>query len=214
MGQTAFRIEQLTLTAWARTTSRTLKYGSPMALIALRALLGPAIRFGCTSRWPGWLLGACALTACLTDIFDGVIARRLGVATDRLRMADSIVDGEYYLFVAWGIWLADQSVLQPYTPALLALFAVQTASYVFSWLRLRRIGGLHAYSAKVWGLSLCAASIWLLAFRSPGIWLTLMIFCGFLSNLDGILIIWLLPERRIDVHGAWHALALRRADRR
>ena len=195
------------------TNSKTtaLKYRVPALLIALRALLGPAIWLGCIRAWPGWLLGTFALCACITDIFDGVIARRVAVATPRLRMADSIVDGEYYLFVCWGIWLADHAILRPYVPALLALGTVQLASYLFSWVRLRRIGGLHAYSAKLWGLMLCASSIWLLAFHQPGIWLALMIGCGFLSNVDGILIISLLPEPRLDVHGAWHALALRRA---
>jgi phosphatidylglycerophosphate synthase len=61
----------------------------PVLLVATRFLLGPILLFlatqGATGGW--FLLGITA--AFLSDVFDGIIARRLGVATERLRVADS-----------------------------------------------------------------------------------------------------------------------------
>ena len=41
--------------------------------------------------------GLCLIAAFLSDVFDGILARRLGVATPTLRRLDSIADSVFYL---------------------------------------------------------------------------------------------------------------------
>src|ERR1700687_3235903 len=64
----------------------------PAALITLRCSIGPFLVWdaldGEISRW---FLGG-VLAGFLSDVFDGSVARRLGVSTARLRQADSWAD--------------------------------------------------------------------------------------------------------------------------
>ncbi len=57
----------------------------PLALTLLRAGLAPVV-VALALAWPnGVAFGACLVVAFLSDVFDGIVARRLGVATATLR---------------------------------------------------------------------------------------------------------------------------------
>lgn len=64
----------------------------PSILVGIRLIIAPALLLdaldGHTSIW--FIVGY--LVAVLSDIFDGIIARRLGVSTVQLRQADSWAD--------------------------------------------------------------------------------------------------------------------------
>ena len=71
----------------------------PLSLIGLRILLAPVLllmyAFNVESLWYGIVLGV----GLLSDIFDGVLARKLGIATESLRSLDSAADTIFYLGV-------------------------------------------------------------------------------------------------------------------
>ena len=76
----------------------------PLALTLLRLALAPLMVL--LSERPHPLLFGLILTAAvLSDIFDGILARRLGVATPSLRRLDSAVDVVFYLAVGFALWL-------------------------------------------------------------------------------------------------------------
>ena len=64
----------------------------PWAMATGRALLGPVLIAGEACNWSGLALAWLVVTALLSDIFDGILARRYGVATPALRRYDSIAD--------------------------------------------------------------------------------------------------------------------------
>ncbi len=69
----------------------------PLALTLLRALLAPVVLLhGYFGGLPE-AFAVCLIAAFLSDYFDGVIARRLGVATPGLRRLDSAADSVFYL---------------------------------------------------------------------------------------------------------------------
>ena len=72
----------------------------PWALVALRLALGPVLAALILVRapWP-WTVGT-LVVAVASDVFDGVLARRMGAATEGLRRADSVVDTVFYVVVA------------------------------------------------------------------------------------------------------------------
>jgi phosphatidylglycerophosphate synthase len=68
----------------------------PFALATVRLVLAPVMLLGALF-WPNATsFFACLLLGLVSDIFDGVLARRLGVATDRLRRFDSVTDVAFY----------------------------------------------------------------------------------------------------------------------
>lgn len=60
------------------------------------------------------------MIAFFSDVFDGIIARELGVATANLRHLDSLADTAFYLAAAFAVWRVYPSAM---TERVWALFA-------------------------------------------------------------------------------------------
>lgn len=74
----------------------TLLYRVPFLLTALRAALAPVMIMLALNSPASAGFAICLIVALLSDIFDGKIARRLGIATPNLRRLDSIADSIFY----------------------------------------------------------------------------------------------------------------------
>src|SRR6476646_3471414 len=77
----------------------------PLGLTVLRLLLAPVLVWMVYAGAPGILFAGVILVAFVSDYFDGVIARRLGVATPELRHFDSRADLVFYATAAWAVWM-------------------------------------------------------------------------------------------------------------
>lgn len=151
------------------------------------------------------------LAAMLSDIFDGVIARRIGVVTTKLRVVDSRVDAWFFLCVGISAVLAAPLILRAYMVPITIEVCLQAAAYTYDIARYGRITSLHAYSAKLWGFTLYLAAIGLLAFHS-GILIWVAFVFGMLSAIDAMAIKLLIPEWKHDVLSTFHALRMREAN--
>jgi CDP-diacylglycerol--glycerol-3-phosphate 3-phosphatidyltransferase len=161
-------------------------------------------------RTGGWFLAG-IVAAFLSDVFDGIIARRLGIATERLRVADSWTDALFYICIAASAWRVRPEPILDLRLPLAALLTLQVCSWLIDLVRYRRIASFHAYTAKAWGAALFAAALALFLPVDPAPFLWLVIALGVLSNVEGIAIKLVLPAWRHDVPSVWHALRLRRA---
>src|SRR5579884_3514417 len=120
----------------------------PIYLIALRAFLGPFVLAGAWWSIPRWALVIAMTLAVLSDIFDGVIARRTGVVTESLRVADSRVDLIYYACIGAAVWRTHPEIVSAYRVPLSAIIAFQIVSWGIDLVKYRRIASFHAYMAK------------------------------------------------------------------
>ena len=84
--------------------SRRARDGIPLLLTALRAALGPVVVAMSLVAPSRLAFGACLVIAFLSDVFDGIIARRLGIATPALRRLDSIADTVFYVGATFAVW--------------------------------------------------------------------------------------------------------------
>jgi CDP-diacylglycerol--glycerol-3-phosphate 3-phosphatidyltransferase len=178
----------------------------PWALVAFRLLLGPALLLAAARGVNGLLLAAALGAGILSDVADGVMARRLGSATQRLRRVDSLVDTVFVLCALAAAWIAHSAALAPHLPMLALMLAVNVVSYIPAFIKFGRAPAYHAYSAKASGLALFAAGVWLFARGEAGSWLDAAIVFTIPSHLDRIAITLLLPEWRTDVAGIWTLL--------
>ncbi|MPT36225.1 MAG: CDP-alcohol phosphatidyltransferase family protein, partial [Flavobacterium sp.] len=85
----------------------------PILLIVFRLLLGPVMialtyRFGATIRFELVVLIVLGL---LSDIFDGIVARKTGVSSAQLRRMDSQTDLVFWLCVGWCSWLLHPEII-------------------------------------------------------------------------------------------------------
>ncbi|HLS86162.1 MAG TPA: CDP-alcohol phosphatidyltransferase family protein [Burkholderiales bacterium] len=109
-------------------------------------------------------LGVGVAVAALTDVLDGPLARRLRRTTAGGSRLDSIADHTLTAsLVLWLVWLRPEFFVQQY-PLLAAWAAVGLTALLVGWVRFRRIGDLHLYSAKVAGTVGYLFAIWLLLF--------------------------------------------------
>ena len=181
----------------------------PLALTVLRAALGPVVVL-LALLWPNPAAFAVCLTlAFLSDYFDGVIARRLGVATPPLRRLDSIADTVFYVSALFAAWYLRAALLRPYLPALLALATLEVARYAFDFLKFGREASYHMWSSKLWGITLVIAFYAMLVYGRAGWPVALAIYMGIAADLEGLAISSVLREWKTDVRTIFHALELR-----
>lgn len=182
----------------------------PSALVLSRFLISPFLLWdafdGKTTVW--FIIGY--ITAFLSDIFDGVIARRLGVSNAKLRQADSWADVSLYICIAASAWLAYRPVLIAHkVPLFLVIFA-QLLWWAVNLVKYGKPASYHTYSAKIWGITLFIAVVALFGFDYGGIALWLSCIVGTIHSLEEIIMTLVLPTWTHDVLSIFHALQLRR----
>lgn len=177
----------------------------PWGLVSLRLFLGPILLLDAADGATGLGFAIGLVLALLSDIADGMLASRLGVRTQLLRRADSLVDFIFLVFIAAAAWLAHRAILLEHGPLLFTALALLLLSQIPALLRFGRTASFHAYSAKAAGLALVAAAVELFGFQRAGLLLDLALWVAILSHLDRIAISLLLPAWQTDVPGAWAA---------
>ena len=181
----------------------------PLVLTAMRGALGPVVVL-LALVWPNAAAFAvCLSLAFLSDYFDGVIARRLGVATPTLRRLDSIADTVFYMCALFAVWYLRSSILHPYGLALLVLAALEVARYAYDFRKFGKEASYHMWSSKLWGVTLVLAFFALLVFGRAGWPVSLAIVVGIAADLEGLAISRVLPTWTTDVRTIFHALELR-----
>lgn len=185
---------------------------TPWMLVASRGLAGAAMALLVASRRLDdrtvlvlWML------AFVSDYFDGVIARRLGVATPALRSADSCVDTAFFAVLAWATWRLHPEALRGHTTALAWMLGSLAIWYALDAWRWRAAAGFHTWSAKLFAVTLGAWVVLLYGFASDGWWPTIACVIGTASHLEGMAISLTLRDRVSDVPTFVHALRLRHA---
>jgi CDP-diacylglycerol--glycerol-3-phosphate 3-phosphatidyltransferase len=181
----------------------------PAALVSFRAALGPGLILA--SRWPhsGLLLVACVALALLSDVLDGVLARRWRVDTETLRRWDTRADTFFYTCVLAVILLNYPAVIARRWLLLAGLITAEVIQHVFAALRYGRHASYHSILSKVWGLIMAAATMALLGWGVDDWLLDLALAWGILCNLQGLAMTLLLPTWHRDVPTLWHAWRLR-----
>ena len=178
----------------------------PSLLIALRFLIAPLLLWdafdGSASPW--FLVGFAI--AFLSDIFDGIIARRLNISTAQLRQADSWADLCLYGCIALSGLHLYYPLISPFFFPLSGLLVAQFALFALNLLKYGKMPSYHGYSAKLWGIALSLAIAALFGCKQTGGFFWLAIATGWLNTFEEILMTLILPQWSHDVPSVFHAL--------
>ncbi|MBV6622474.1 MAG: CDP-alcohol phosphatidyltransferase family protein [Rivularia sp. (in: Bacteria)] len=182
----------------------------PSLLVGMRFTIAPLLIFDALDHTNSYWFIIGYVIAVLSDIFDGIIARRLKVSTTQLRQADSWADICLYLCVAISAWLVYSQVIINFRLPLLSAIAIQLILFAISLIKFQKFPSFHTYTAKAWGLTLLIATVGLFGFSYANtLWLPI-IFC-WINSLEEIAMTLLLPIWQCDVLSIFHAVKLRKA---
>jgi CDP-diacylglycerol--glycerol-3-phosphate 3-phosphatidyltransferase len=178
-----------------------MKRHIPFALTTLRLLLGPVALLCAFSDVTRMVYLPILVTGTLSDIFDGILARRFGVSTPWLRRYDSITDVVYYLFIlAVALILCRPVILANMLPLSL-LLASEVIVVLVSYARFGKYPATHSYLAKFYGLCLLAAVVALLVFNASSWVIIALTGVALFTNAEIIAIQLLAKTQPVDVPG-------------
>jgi len=171
----------------------------PFALTTLRLLLGPVALAGALAGFSRWLYLPLLVAGTLSDIFDGILARRLGVATAALRRYDSITDVIYYLFILGAAWILCRPVMEQNWLLLMLILLSEAAVVSVCYAKFRKYPATHSWLAKVYGLGLLGGLIALLVFNAGGWVLIALTVVALTANTEIIAIHLCMSQPPVDV---------------
>ncbi len=189
-----------------------MKTKIPQLLILFRLLLGPIMivltyKFGDSIRLE---LVFMLFLGILSDIFDGIIARKLSVSSEKLRRMDSQTDLIFWLCTAWCSWLLNPEIIIENKFSIIIIFTMEALTYVISILKFGKETCTHAILSKLWGITLLVAFTGLIGFGYAGFTFASAIIFGIIGHVDVFLIIFLLPKWTHDVPSCYHAFLIRK----
>lgn len=183
-----------------------IKKAIPFSLVMFRLLLAPVmIIWTLQTHQSGWFLVTCLWAGMISDIFDGIIARNLGVATNSLRKWDANVDIVFWLAAGVSIWLLNGRLIQDHLYFIIVLFILEPVSDLINFFKFRKSGCAHNWLSKLWGLNLLVTFTILLAGFEPVVLFRICLVNGLISQIDRIIISSLLPKPECDIPSAYHA---------
>jgi CDP-diacylglycerol--glycerol-3-phosphate 3-phosphatidyltransferase len=171
----------------------------PLGLTTLRLFLGPLALVCAWQHWPRILFAPILIIATLSDIYDGILARRLGVATSWLRRYDSITDVIYYLFILYCTWLVRNAAIKSHWLPISLLVVSELATILLSIIRFGVLPATHTYMAKCYGLCLLGCCLGFLAFNAPGWIITVLAVIGVTANSEISVILLMAKVAPVDV---------------
>jgi phosphatidylglycerophosphate synthase len=146
----------------------------------------------------------------LTDIFDGIIARRLHISTQHLRRLDSGIDQVFFISVAVATYIQCPDFFSTHAVQLIILFSLEGLAYLVSFIKFKKEIATHSIGAKIWTLLLCATLIQIIVQCQSGILFELFFWFGLITRIEIIAIILALKTWMNDVPSLYHALQLRK----
>lgn len=178
----------------------------PFALTTLRLLLGPVVLFCALDRFGRWVYAPMLIAGTLSDIFDGIIARKLGVATDWLRRYDSATDIVYYLFVLAALWMVRKPAILRSWRLIAILLASEAAAMLVSFLRFQKYPAAHSYLAKFYGLCLLGAVTCLFVLSASEWPVIVLVVVAVITNAEIVAIHLLSDTPPVDVRSVFPLL--------
>jgi len=184
----------------------------PYLLILFRFLLAPivAVISFFMGEKAAYIVLLLMFLGLLSDIFDGIIARKLKIDTERMRRLDSQTDLVFWLCIAWSCYLIHPHLIKENLVGMVSLLVMEVACYAISLIKFGKETCTHAFLSKMWGITLLVAFTSMLGFGYGGWILKSCIILGLISQLDVILIILFLPKWQHDIPSFYHAILIRK----
>jgi|SRR5688572_6959235 len=140
----------------------------------------------------------------ISDILDGIIARKLETSGRVFRIMDTVVDLVFYLSIVFFISRTNWPALWENYLLVYVIFTLEFLMYTVSLIRFRQLPSPHALLSKLWGLVL-VFEFTLLLLGVQGIHFQVALMFGVVVHVDRLLIYCLLRTWDHDIPSVYHA---------
>tara|TARA_B100000809_G_scaffold217620_1_gene223896 strand:+ start:37 stop:636 length:600 start_codon:yes stop_codon:yes gene_type:complete len=184
----------------------------PIILILFRLLLAPIILalayfIGESTKM---IIVVLMYLGLISDILDGIIARKQNISSAKLRRMDSQTDMIFWLSIGFATWILYPKLISDNSIVIWTILGMEIACYVISLIKFKKETCTHAFLSKLWGITLLIAFTSLIGFNHAGIPFAMAIIMGLISHIDRILITLILPKWTHDIPSAYHAYLIRK----
>lgn len=184
----------------------------PIALILFRLLIAPIILALAYFVGENGKIAIVVLMylGLISDILDGIIARKQNLSSAKLRRMDSQTDMIFWLSFGFATWILYPELIADNSGFIWTILAMEIACYAISLLKFKKETCTHAFLSKLWGITLLIAFTFLIGFNHAGVPFAMAIIMGLVSHIDRILITLILPKWTHDIPSAYHAYLIRK----
>ena len=145
----------------------------------------------------------------LSDVFDGIVARRLNVSTPGLRRLDSTVDQAFFILVAVATFLQCPRFFHDHSRDLIILIIAEALTYVVCYIKFKKEIATHSIGSKIWALFLFATILQIMIRCTSGTLFQWCFYVGMITRLENVGIVLILRDWTTDVPSLFHAVRLR-----
>ena len=146
----------------------------------------------------------------LTDVFDGIIARKLNISSQKLRRLDSTVDQLFFISVAFATYIQCPEFFSANATKLIILLSFEILAYIICFVKFKKEIATHSIGAKTWTLFLFATLVQII-FQCQSVMLfNLCFWIGLVTRLEIMAIVLTLKIWTYDVPTFYHAIKLRK----
>lgn len=191
-----------------------MKKHIPIILIFSRLILGLLILFLSyinVQNFKTWGI-ICLVLGVLTDVFDGIIARKLEISTQTLRRLDSSIDQIFFFCTVAATYIQCPNFYANNFIKIVTLVASELLIYLVYFIKFKKEIATHSIGAKIWTLTLLILFIEILATCESTFWFELSFWLGILTRIEILSIILVLKHWTNDVPSIFHALKLRKGE--
>lgn len=134
-----------------------------------------------------------------TDFFDGVLARKWNVSSEKLRVWDSNADQVFWLAAIFNIFYLNVEFITTQWMSIVIVLVLEFLAYLVSYIRFKKSVATHSLLAKLWTVTLLLFLIDLCLFHSSTWVYWACITLGIVSRGEIIGILLLLKNWTTDV---------------
>jgi len=144
----------------------------------------------------------------ISDLFDGIIARKLNVSTENFRVLDTVFDLLFYFSILLYILKINEKVLSENVKLISIIIILESLMYFISLARFRKLPSPHAILSKFWGIYMII-EFTLLIVGVTGNHFTVALVIGTIVHFDRVLIYIFIRQWDHDIPSCYHAFQLR-----
>jgi phosphatidylglycerophosphate synthase len=188
-----------------------MKYKIPITLIYLRFFLGFIIIAFSYYHINNYATIAIVLLSIglLSDVFDGIIARKLNISSEKLRRLDSTIDQIFFICVGIATYIQCPQFFKANATKLIVLLSSEALIYIVCFVKFKKEIATHSIGAKLWTLILFSTLIEVMVHCQSTILFQLCFWVGVFTRAEIVGIILLLKNWTNDVPSIYHAYQLR-----